>query len=286
MMPRIACIQLTSSEEIAENIAHATPLMVQAVEAGARLLVLPENAFYMRHEGKANPAVPVAIAQHEGVQFCSSFAATHHVWVVVGSVRAKAEGSDKALNRQVVIAPDGSVAATYDKLHLFDVTLPTGQHYRESAQFAAGEHAVLCHASPFGALGLSICYDLRFPHLYGALARAGATLLLVPSAFTRPTGKAHWQVLLRARAIETGCYLVAPAQCGIHPGGRETYGHSMIISPWGEILAEAGDSPTMIHAAYDEALVQQTRAHIPVLAHYRAIEVKEVTPNVRALPTC
>lgn len=282
MLPQIACIQLTSSESIAENIAHATPLMLQAVEAGARLIVLPENAFYMRHEGKANPVAPTDIAQHAAVQFCCTFAANHRVWVVIGSVRAKAEGSDKALNRQVVIDPDGTVAATYDKLHLFDVTLPTGQHYRESAQFAAGEHAVLCAAPPFGALGLSICYDVRFPHLYGALARAGATILLVPSAFTRPTGAAHWESLLRARAIENGCYVVAPAQCGIHPGGRETYGHSMIISPWGEILAEAGDSPTIIHAAYDAALVQQTRAQIPVLAHYRAIEVKEVTPKVPA----
>jgi predicted amidohydrolase len=171
-----------------------------------------------------------------------------------------------------LVAPDGTIAATYDKVHLFDVTLPGGQQYRESSQAAAGAHAVVA-ALPSLPLGMSICYDVRFPYLYQALAAQGAMMLSVPSAFTRPTGQAHWHTLLKARAIENACYVVAPAQCGTHPGGRETYGHSLIIDPWGEVLAEAvEDVPQVIMATLDPAKVMAVRAQIPVLAHRRQLE--------------
>ena len=174
-------------------------------------------------------------------------------------------------NRSVLIGPDGHVVASYDKLHLFDVTLPNGHRYEESAQAVAGANPVLARL-PFAALGLTICYDLRFPQLYRDLALAGAELLLVPSAFTRPTGEAHWHTLLAARAIENAAFVVAPAQCGVHPGGRETYGHSIILDPWGKVLAEAdGEHPGVITAVIDTARVAEVRAQLPVLAHHRAL---------------
>jgi deaminated glutathione amidase len=179
---------------------------------------------------------------------------------------------DKPFNRSVLIAPSGDIAATYDKIHLFDVTLPNGQVYRESSQAVAGSKAVLAQVAGL-KLGLSICYDLRFPSLYRHLALAGAGLLAVPSAFTRPTGAAHWHTLLKARAIENASYVIAPAQCGTHPGGRETYGHSLIIDPWGDVLAEASaDRPEVISAVVDPARLAAVRAQIPVLMHHRAID--------------
>ncbi len=271
-----AAIQMTSGDSIADNIAQAAPLIAEAAKRGATLVTLPENAFYMRREGTAS-ITDVTLEAHAGILWSQAAAKEHGIWLLVGSVRTLDVGAAKAANRSVLIAPDGNIAATYDKIHLFDVTVPGGQSYRESSQALPGDEAVAVK-TPFGMIGLSICYDVRFPNLYRALALAGAEILTVPSAFTRPTGKAHWHTLLKARAIENACYVMAPAQCGVHPGGRETYGHSIIIDPWGTILAEmTEDKQGIIIAEIDTARVADIRAQLPVLQHHRALpEVKVI----------
>jgi predicted amidohydrolase len=175
---------------------------------------------------------------------------------------------EKAVNRSFLIGPDGNVLASYDKIHMFDIDLPGGESYRESANYQPGETAVISDL-PWGRIGLTICYDVRFPALYRALAESGASFLTVPSAFTRKTGEAHWHILLRSRAIETGCFVFAAAQCGMHENKRETFGHSLIVAPWGEILAEAGDQPGTIATVVDFSQVAAARGMIPSLRHHR-----------------
>jgi deaminated glutathione amidase len=265
-----AAIQMTSGDDIAANIAALEPLIAQAVSQGAQFVATPENTFYMRREGTA-PMNDVPMDTHAGVAYAKAAAKMHKIWLLIGSIRAQEAGMDKPFNRSILFSPDGKIAATYDKIHLFDVTLEGGHHYRESSQAEAGEDAVLADVGGI-KLGMSICYDVRFPNLYRSLALKGAEILSVPSAFTRPTGEAHWHTLLKARAIENACYVIAPAQCGVHPGGRETYGHSLIIDPWGKIIAEAiSDVPQVIMAEIDAARVAAVRAQIPVLVHHRVI---------------
>jgi len=265
-----AAIQMTSGDDIAANIVAAEELIRRAIAAGAQFVALPENAFYLRREGTVS-LPDVAMAEHAGVAAMRALAKAQGIWILIGSIRAREAGMDKPYNRSVLIDTVGEVRASYDKLHLFDVTLPNGQRYEESAQAVCGAVPVVVN-TPLAAFGLSVCYDLRFPQLYRALALAGAEVLTVPSAFTRPTGEAHWRTLLIARAIENGAFVIAPAQCGTHPGGRETYGHSMIIGPWGEVLAEVdGDMPGMITAEIDTARVAEVRAQLPVLLHHRAL---------------
>jgi len=266
----IAVIQLNSSDEIDKNITQIEPLVRDAAAQSAKIVALPENSFYMRREGHATMA-DVSMTAHPGVIAAQHWAQQFSLWIAIGSIRAWEETQDKPYNRSVLISPAGAIAAHYDKLHLFDVTLPNGHEYRESSQAVGGDVPVLAR-TPYAALGLTICYDLRFPALYQALAKAGAEVLFVPSAFTRPTGAAHWHSLLRARAIENACYVVAAAQCGVHAGGRETYGHSLIIDPWGEIIAEASaDKIEIITAMIDLEKIQAVRAQIPVLQHARTI---------------
>jgi predicted amidohydrolase len=265
-----AAIQMTSGDVVEENIAQLEPLLQQAIAQGAQFVATPENVFYMRCEGTA-AMNDVPMAEHAGVRYAQSAAKAYSIWLLLGSIRAKEAGMEKPFNRSILIAPDGTIAATYDKIHLFDVTLPDGTSYRESAQAACGAQAVVANL-PEWKLGMSICYDLRFPYLYQSLAGKGAAVLTVPSAFTRPTGEAHWHTLLRARAIENACYVVAPAQCGTHPGGRATYGHSLIIDPWGRIVAEASaDTAEVIVATLDAAHVAAVRAQIPVLEHRQVV---------------
>lgn len=265
-----AAIQMTSGDDIAANIAALEPLVAKAVAMGATLVTTPENVFYMRREGTASMA-DVPMLQHAGVEWAQQTAARHKIWLLLGSIRAKEPGMEKPFNRSILISPEGDIHAHYDKIHLFDVSLPGGHRYLESNQATAGYQAVLA-PTPLATLGLSVCYDLRFPTLYRQLALKGATVLAVPSAFTRPTGEAHWHTLLKARAIENACYVIAPAQCGTHPGGRETYGHSIIIDPWGTVLAEAGaGEPGVIVAEIDPQLVARVRTQIPVLEHHKAI---------------
>ncbi|KDA03615.1 carbon-nitrogen hydrolase family protein [Hyphomonas oceanitis] len=264
---RAACVQMRSTTAVAENIAAASALVRQAAEAGAVFIATPEmtNLLDIR-PGMARPKI---VAQEDDATLVAfrALAVELGVWLLLGSIAVTAEGDDRLANRSFLIAPDGDVVAHYDKIHMFDVEVGDGQTYRESRSYRPGTSTVLANAG-IGRVGMTICYDLRFAALYRSLAQAGAQILTVPAAFTRVTGEAHWHVLLRARAIETGCFVVAPAQGGKHEDGRETYGHSLIISPWGEILAEAdGDEPGVIWADLDLDEVDKARARIPSLGN-------------------
>lgn len=262
-----ACLQLNSSAVMAENIATVTALAREAAAQGARFITTPEVTTLvtrMRPEVIREQTFP----QNEdpGVAAFSALAAELQVWLLIGSIPIRV-ADDKAANRCFLFDPKGRIAAFYDKIHMFDVDLPNGERYRESKSFVPGQCAVL-QDLPWGRLGLSICYDLRFAHLYRALAKAGADFITIPAAFTKTTGEAHWHILLRARAIETGCFILAPAQTGTHSGdGRKTYGHSLIIAPWGEILADAGEEAGYIMAKIDPSLVAKARAQVPALTH-------------------
>ena len=264
---RIACVQLRTSVEIAPNIAHASGLIREAAGQGAQLVATPEmtNLLDIR-PGMARPKI-VPEAEDQTLAAMRALAAELGIWLLIGSIAVTLEGEERLANRSILIAPDGSIRARYDKIHMFDVEVGDGQSYRESRSYHPGERAVLAETE-FGMLGLTICYDVRFPHLYRKLAQAGAGILTIPAAFTRVTGQAHWHVLVRARAIETGCFVLAPAQGGKHEDGRETFGHSLIVSPWGEVLAEkAGDEPGVIVADIDLDAVAKARARIPSLGN-------------------
>jgi deaminated glutathione amidase len=267
---RAACVQLRSSDDVAENIRVTSDFIREAKSKGARFIATPENTTLMAPDGGAklersfpedrDPALPVFtdIAKELGV------------WLLIGSLAIKVN-DEKTANRSFLIDPNGNITARYDKIHMFDVDLPSGETYRESNTVAGGSRAALADLQ-WGKLGLTICYDLRFPQIYRALAQKGAFMLTVPSAFTETTGKAHWHVLLRARAIENGAFVIAPAQGGTHANGRQTYGHSLIVAPWGEIIAEAGTEPGVIVADIDPALVEAARGRVPNLRHDRAFE--------------
>ena len=266
---KIGLAQLTSGIDPAANAATIVAAVADAARAGAGMLFTPEMSGLVDRD-RARAAAAVRGESEDVVLAATRAAAAEHgIWVHLGSLAVRAPDGRLA-NRAFVIDDTGAVRARYDKLHLFDVDLPTGESWRESAAYAPGEGAVVV-ATPAGALGLSICYDLRFAALYRALSDAGATILAVPAAFTQPTGAAHWHVLLRARAIEAGAYVVAAAQTGVHQDGRATYGHSLVIDPWGEVLLDMGEAGGVGFAEIDPARVADVRARIPVLAHRRAI---------------
>ncbi len=262
-----ACIQMTSGVEIAGNIAEASRLIREAHAAGAQVIGLPEvvNLCQKRRSLALETARPEA--EEPALKAWRALADELDIWLLSGSLVVKA-GPETLLNRSYLIGPDGGIVARYDKLHMFDVDLAGGESYRESALFAAGDSAVLAD-TPWGGLGMTICYDLRFPQLYRSLAKAGAAMIWIPAAFTRTTGQAHWHVLQRARAIETGAYILAPAQCGDHEDGRSTYGHALIVSPWGEVLADGGEEPGFVLADLDLDQVARARQMIPSLRHDR-----------------
>jgi len=260
-----ACVQVNAGDDLDVNLAAAAAGIAEAAGKGADFIALPENVALMAADSAAAARDATREETHAAVRALGDAARKAARWVMAGTVAVR--NGDKLANRLVLFAPDGSVRARYDKIHMFDVDLPD-RSYRESATYGAGEHAVIADL-PWLKAGLSVCYDVRFPHLYRALAKGGAGMLVVPSAFTEVTGRAHWHVLLRARAIENGCYVVAPAQCGTHPGGRRTFGHSLIVAPWGEVLAEAGDTPSVITATIDPAQVTEARRCIPALTHDR-----------------
>ncbi|HZK98796.1 MAG TPA: nitrilase-related carbon-nitrogen hydrolase [Caulobacteraceae bacterium] len=268
MKLRVGLVQLRTPASQAAALAHAEPLIRQAAAAGATLVATPEGTnLLQRDQGRLMAAMRPA-EHDEAVVGLRALAAELKIWLLIGSALIRrADGG--CANRSMVIAPDGSVAATYDKVHMFDVELPTGERHRESASYRPGERAVVAVAAG-AVLGLTICYDLRFPVLHNALARAGAEILTVPSAFTRPTGEAHWKVLLRARAIETGSFVLAPTQGGVHEDGRATWGRSMAVGPWGKVLAIADhDDPCALIADLDLAEVAAARRAIPALANAR-----------------
>ena len=264
---KVACVQLRSSDDSGKNIADASALIREAAKEGARFIATPENTTLMAADGGAKLEKTFAEKDEPAIPAFAELAKELGIWLLVGSLAIKVS-PDKTANRSYLFGPDGGIAARYDKIHLFDVDLPSGETYRESNTVAPGGKAVVAE-TPWGRLGLSVCYDLRFPGLYRALAKGGAEIIAVPSAFTETTGKAHWHVLLRARAIENGCFIVAPAQGGTHANGRKTYGHSLIVGPWGDILAEGGTDPGIISAELDLAEVAAARARLPSLRHDR-----------------
>ncbi len=259
---------MTSTDDVDANLKAARGWVDEAVASGAELIALPENFAYMRHEGD-----PIACSQDLDGPIVAALrdAAAHHgVWLLGGSFPERIPGEGRVHNTSVAVRPDGELAAVYRKIHLFDVDLRDrgGKRYGESATFAPGSALSLVD-TPFGGVGLSICYDLRFPELYRALCARGARWLAVPSAFARETGKDHWEVLLRARAIENQCFVLAAAQCGEHGGGRASYGRSMVIDPWGLVLAQAADRPGPIYAECDLEAQGRLRESLPALDHRR-----------------
>ena len=265
---KAACIQLCATPDIDENLRQAKDFIKQAAVEGATFIATPENTCRMRATKEQKLESSCEEKDHPAIPFFSKLSKDLVVWLLIGSLSSVRLTSGKLANRSYLFNPDGDIAAKYDKIHLFDVDLPNGDCYRESDSCAGGEKAVLVDTD-FATLGLTICYDLRFPHLFRHLAKEGAHIITVPSAFTVPTGRAHWETLLRARAIETGCFIIAPAQCGEHEGGRGTWGHSLIISPWGEILGEAGEAPGYITVDLDLDRVAKARGAVPSLRHDR-----------------
>lgn len=272
-MSRIAVLQMTSGIDPAANIRVLTEAIADAARDGATILFTPEMSGLLDRD-RARGAASIRSEDADAVLAAvRAAAAKHAIWVQLGSLAVR-RADGKLANRGFVIDAAGAIRACYDKMHLFDVDLPSGESWRESAAYSGGERAVTV-ATPAGVLGLSICYDLRFPDLYRALSDAGATILTVPAAFTRPTGVAHWHVLLRARAIEAGAYVVAAAQTGVHEDGRATYGHSLVIDPWGDVILDMGEEAGLGFAVIDEARVAEVRGRIPALRHRRAIAVVE-----------
>ncbi|MFC7052133.1 carbon-nitrogen hydrolase family protein [Hansschlegelia quercus] len=266
-----ACVQMRSGKTVAKNVDDAARMVREAAEQGAHYVQTPEMTnILVRSRAELFAAIMPEEVSPEVAAFQELARATG-VWLHVGSVAVKLEG-ERAANRALVIDPDGDIISRYDKIHMFDVDLPDGESWRESETYRPGEQAVST-LLPWGRLGLTICYDLRFPLLHRALAEHGSEVLASPAAFTQQTGAAHWHVLLRARAIETGSFVVAAAQGGKHEDGRETYGHSLIIDPWGKVLAEGGEEPGVILAEIDLDKSPQTRKRIPSLENGRRFGV-------------
>jgi len=264
---KFACVQMTAGPEVGPNLEAAAALIREAAAGGAKFIFTPENTSIIEPNRELALAKSFRQDEHPGLPFFAKLAKELGVWLLIGSMPIRVE-PERLANRSFLIDDQGRIITTYDKIHLFDVDLPNGEVYRESERIRPGSQAVLA-PTPWGGLGMTVCYDLRFPQLYRDLAHAGATIISIPAAFTVPTGEAHWHVLLRARAIETGAFVLAPAQCGQHAGGRRTYGHSLIVAPWGEILAEAGDEPGTIATVIDFSQVATARSMIPSLRHDR-----------------
>lgn len=272
-MPRFsaAAVQMTSGIDVAANLREASRLIAAAASQGASLIVLPENFSFMGPDDAARVAVAEAPDGGEAQAFAREQARRHGIWLVAGTIPIRLDGG-RVLSRSLLLAPDGSVVAGYDKIHLFDVSLPAsaGESYRESATTEAGQR-VVCAATDLGRIGMSVCYDIRFPALFARLGAERMDVLVVPAAFTVPTGRVHWLPLLQARAIESLAYVVASGQCGEHPGGRRTYGHSMIIGPWGEVLAEIDTGSGVASAEIDMAGLDRLRREFPALDHRREL---------------
>jgi predicted amidohydrolase len=267
---RIALYQAQSGIDPASNAEKLVEAVREAAAGGAAMLFTPEMSGMLDRDRERALGKARSEDEDEVLAAVRAAAAKAGVWVHLGSLALKADGG-KLANRGFVIDGSGEIRARYDKIHLFDVDLPTGESWRESAMYEAGSGAVIVPDTPVGRLGLTICYDLRFPELFQRLSDAGTDLISVPAAFTVPTGKAHWQVLLRARAIEAELFVVAAAQAGRHEDGRETYGHSLVADPWGEVLLEMGDQPGLGFVEIDLGRIADVRSRIPVHQHRRPI---------------
>jgi predicted amidohydrolase len=270
---RVGLIQMRSGRTPQANLDAAAKLIGEAKAAGADYVQTPEMTNIMEVNREAFFGAIADEDADTGLATFRELARALNIHVHVGSLAIKVS-PDKAANRAFLIDPKGEIVARYDKIHMFDVDLANGESYRESRNYRAGEIAVVGDL-PWGRLGVTICYDLRFPSLYRALAEAGASFLAIPSAFTKQTGEAHWHILNRARAIENGCFVIAAAQGGKHENGRETFGHSLVIDPWGRVVAEGGTEPGIVMAEIDPAAVVAARAKVPSLQHGRRFEVQE-----------
>jgi len=269
-----ACIQFTAGPDPAPNLRAAADLVRQARDAGADFIMTPE-AINLIESGQRRRDKARREADDPFLAGMRELATELGAWLLLGSLvidpagePGADPGEERLANRSFLIDAAGRIVARYDKIHMFDIDLPGGESYRESNAYRPGADTVVAE-TPWGKLGLSVCYDMRFPHLYRALAHAGADFLTVPSVFTVPTGRAHWHVLLRARAIENGCFVFAPAQVGEHTGGRKSYGHSLIVSPWGEVLADGGEETGIVTARIDPAKIAEARRAVPSLMHDR-----------------
>ena len=267
---RIALLQMTSGIDPAANAATLVAAVAEAAAGGAAMLFTPEMSGLIDRDRVRAKASIVAEEDDQVLAAVRNAAAQHGIWVHLGSLAITAKSSGKFANRGFMVDASGAIVARYDKMHLFDVDLPTGESWRESNAYVAGAGPVVAE-SPLGTLGLSVCYDLRFPALYQALSGAGATVLSIPSAFTVPTGQAHWHVLMRARAIENAAFVVAAAQAGTHEDGRATYGHSLVVGPWGDVLLDMGEGAGLGFCDLEDAQVADARSRIPVIAHRRPI---------------
>lgn len=273
---RAALVQMTSTDDPAANLGQVSKLVDSAIAGGAQFVLTPECTNMLSSNRAHQSAHIVAEGDDPTLAALRQQAQSGGIWLLIGSLGMQSGDADgRFANRSFLIAPDGEIAARYDKIHMFDVNVSQTEVYRESAAYRPGDKAVIAQ-TPFGTVGMTVCYDLRFGHLHRALAQAGAQILTVPAAFNHITGAAHWQVLLRARAIETGCFVLAPAQTGFHPEplsggkGRNTFGHSLAIAPWGEVLADGGTDIGVTFVDLDMAEVDRARARIPSLTHDRA----------------
>jgi predicted amidohydrolase len=264
---RAACLQLNARNDLEANLTALRAKIREAAEGGAQLILTPEYALMLDGSGRVMRERALESDGGAPLRELKTLARELGVWLLIGSLAVRSAGSRMA-NRSVLLSSEGLVAATYDKIHMFDATLPDGKAIRESSAYVAGERAVTAD-TPWGKIGLTVCYDLRFPALFRCLAQAGAAFISVPSSFQRQTGIDHWHALIRARAIENGCYILAPAMCGDHPGNRQTYGHSMMVDPWGTVIAEAGEETGIIYAEIDPARVASVRSMLPSLQHDR-----------------
>lgn len=268
---KTACIQVNVGDDVEANIRHVSGFVREAAGKGADFITLPENVAMMPKDARELFAKSFHEKEHPAFAAFKNLAKELGKWLLIGSLAIRTEGQDKLVNRSYLIDPDGKVAEHYDKIHLYDVELGNGEVYRESQSYMSGKNMKKAKL-PWGTLGMTICYDVRFPHLYRGLAKAGADFITVPAAFVKFTGRDHWHTLLRARAIENGCFIIAPALTGKHPSGRETFGHSQIIDPWGHILAEAKEEEAIIYADIDRARVDEVRKTMPSLIHDREFD--------------
>jgi deaminated glutathione amidase len=273
-MSKVGIVQMRSGRDMARNLVDATAQVREAAAKGAGYILTPEVSNIFEPDKDRLKAVAMRQDDDIFVHGFSALAKELGIYLHAGSLALNA-GKEKLANRSMLFGPNGALITTYDKIHLFDIDLPNGDTYRESATYNPGEAAVTAQLPDF-KLGFAICYDMRFPRLANALANAGCSVLTYPAAFTVPTGQAHWHVLLRARAIETGSFVLSAAQGGVHDSGRATYGHSIVISPWGEVLAELGDEPGVLVLDIDLAQSVDVRTRIPALKHARDFALKQV----------
>jgi predicted amidohydrolase len=262
---RVALLQMQTGNDLAANLEAVTAMTREAAANGARFVLTPEYALMMDGSGRTMRERALAQDGSPALPQLQALAKELSIWLLAGSLTLKTE-SERIANRSILISADGVIEASYDKIHMFDATLPDGKTIKESSAYCPGARAVTAD-TPWGTLGLTVCYDLRFPQLYRSLAKAGARFITIPSSFQRATGKDHWHPLIQARAIENACFIFAPAMCGEHPGNRSTYGHSLVVDPWGKILADGGEAPGIVYADVDPSRVDKVRGMLPCLQH-------------------